>query len=171
MAGEESGSESAQSRSNPSANTRLAEYAALRAEVDRRAGTQWSVFALQVASAGAIGSFALSFKSNVELLLLIPLSSYVPNSRYILHDYHIKLIHEYIRTCLFPRLNDVLQWEGWKAAASARDTARASGSPSRDGIPLIQPASRSSAWRHLRCSPHSQMASTCGVQGDQMVGS
>jgi hypothetical protein len=48
----------------------LAEYAALRAEIERRATAQWSVFALQLASAGAIASVAISAPSNLALLLL-----------------------------------------------------------------------------------------------------
>ena len=116
------GGEAEKPRSTPSIHVTLAEYGALRAEIDRRAGTQWNVFALQVASAGAIGSFALSSRSNIELLLLIPLSSYVLGGRYILHDYHIKLIHTYIRTCLSPRLDNALQWEQWKTATTTSDT-------------------------------------------------
>jgi hypothetical protein len=110
-----------QSQSDPSADTSRAEYGALRSEIDRRAGTQWNVFALQVASAKAIGSFALS-SQNVELLLLIPLSSYMLGCRYILHDYYIKPIHRYIETRISPRLNDDLHWEGWKKAATERET-------------------------------------------------
>jgi hypothetical protein len=93
----------------------LAEYAALRAEIERRAGIQWNIFALQVGSAGAIASLAISTEANLNLLLLIPLSSYMLGGRYILHDYHIKVIQKYIRTSLSQRLNNDLQWEGWKA--------------------------------------------------------
>jgi hypothetical protein len=47
----------------------LAEYAALRAEAERRAGIQWNVFALQVTSAGAIAGLTLSAASGFALLL------------------------------------------------------------------------------------------------------
>ncbi len=92
----------------------LAEYSALRTEVDRRANVQWSVYALQLASAGAISSLAISAASNVALLLIIPLSSYMLGSRYILHDFHIKLIHRYVRESLSGRLRGKLEWEHWK---------------------------------------------------------
>jgi hypothetical protein len=92
----------------------LAEYAALRAEIERRAQVQWSVFALQVTAAGAIASLAIASVPRFALLLIIPLSSYMLGSRYILHDFHIKLIQRYIRESLSPRLLDRLQWEGWK---------------------------------------------------------
>jgi hypothetical protein len=92
----------------------LAEYSALRAEIDRRANVQWNVYALQLASAGAISSLAISAASNVALLLIIPLSSYMLGSRYILHDFHIKLIQRYVRESLSGRLCGKLEWEHWK---------------------------------------------------------
>ena len=50
----------------------LAEYAALRTEVDRRAAIQWNVLALQLTSAGVIASLAISRTSEIALLLVIP---------------------------------------------------------------------------------------------------
>ncbi|WP_328846887.1 hypothetical protein [Streptomyces sp. NBC_00258] len=104
----------------------LAEYSALRAEVERRANVQWNVFALQVTSAGAISGLAISRASNLVLLLLIPMSSYMLGSRYILHDFHIKLIHRYIRESLSARLLDGLKWDRWKkeSFSDVRDRRR-----------------------------------------------
>jgi hypothetical protein len=102
----------------------LAEFAALRAETDRRANVQWNVFALQLGSAGVIASLAISTASDIALLLLIPLSSYMLGNRYVLHDYHIKLISRYIRDSLSGRLNDLLAWEQWKADHAAPGTER-----------------------------------------------
>jgi hypothetical protein len=99
----------------------LAEYVALRAEFDRRANVQWNVFALQITSAGVIASLALSHVSDVALLLAIPLSSYMLGSRYILHDYHLKLISRYVRDSLSERLGDNLAWESWKISQTKRD--------------------------------------------------
>jgi hypothetical protein len=92
----------------------LAEYAALRTEVDRRATVQWNVLALQLTSAGVIASLAISRASDIALLLVIPLSSYMLGSRYILHDFHLKLISRYIRDSLSGRLGGHLAWENWK---------------------------------------------------------
>jgi hypothetical protein len=100
----------------------LAEYSALRSEIDRRAGTQWNVFALQIGSAGAIASLAIASSGRIALLLLVPAASYMLGSRYILHDFHIKLISDYITTDLSPRLGGVLRWEGWKHDALAERT-------------------------------------------------
>ena len=55
----------------------LAEYSALRTEVERRCNIQWSLFALQVTTAGEIASLAISRTSNLALLLLIPLASFL----------------------------------------------------------------------------------------------
>jgi hypothetical protein len=102
----------------------LAEYAALRTEVERRATAQWSVFALQLASAGAIASVAISATSNLALLLLVPLSSYLLGSRYILHDFHIKLIRRYLRESLAERLAGHIRWESWRTTTLAAPTTR-----------------------------------------------
>ena len=103
-------------------NVMLAEYAALRAEVDRRTNVQWNVVALQITSAGVIASLAITRISDIALLLVIPLLSYMLGSRYILHDYHIKLISTYIRDSLSARLHDHLKWESWKLRRIEADT-------------------------------------------------
>ncbi len=100
----------------------LAEYAALRTEVDRRATVQWNVLALQLTSTGVIASLAISHASDIALLLVIPLSSYMLGSRYILHDFHLKLISRYIRDSLSGRLGGHLAWESWKISQITSDT-------------------------------------------------
>jgi len=92
----------------------LAEYAALLAEGERRANAQWNLFALQITSAGVIASLAISHVSDIALLLVIPLLSYMLGSRYILHDRFIKLISRYISDSLSGRLHGHLEWESWK---------------------------------------------------------
>jgi len=100
----------------------LAEYAALRTEVDRRATVQWNVLALQLTSTGVIASLAISHASDIAMLLVIPLSSYMLGSRYILHDFHLKLISRYIRDSLSGQLRDHLAWENWKISQITPDT-------------------------------------------------
>jgi len=102
----------------------LAEYTALRAEIERRTTVQWNVFALQLASAGAIAGVAISAAGNLALLLLIPLSSYLLGSRYLLHDFHIKLIARYVRDSLTERLSGRLQWEVWRRTELSAPTSR-----------------------------------------------
>jgi hypothetical protein len=104
-------------RFDPNSQVKLAEFASLRAETDRRANAQWNVFALQITSAGAIAGVAISSPSNYAIMLLVPFSSYMLGSRYILHDFHLKLIQRYISESLSPRLNGELKWGSWKAEA------------------------------------------------------
>ncbi len=99
----------------------LAEYSALRSEVDRRVNLQWNVVALQVTSAGVIASLAISRAADIALLLVIPLLSYMLGQRYILHDYYINLISRYIRDSLSGRLGDHLAWESWKSGQVESD--------------------------------------------------
>jgi hypothetical protein len=102
----------------------LAEYTALRTEAERRATAQWGVFVLQLASAGSIASVAIAAAGNLALLLLIPLSSYLLGCRYILHDFHIKLIRRYFHESLTERLSGHLQWETWRNKELATATSR-----------------------------------------------
>jgi hypothetical protein len=69
-----------------------------------------------------IASLALSHASDIALLLVIPLSSYMLGSRYILHDFHLKLISRYIRDSLSGRLGGHLAWESWKSSQVTADT-------------------------------------------------
>jgi hypothetical protein len=92
----------------------LAEYSALQSELDRRANLQWNVVAFQVTSVGVIASLAISRVTDIALLLVIPWVCYVLGNRYILHDYHMKLISRYIRDSLSRRLRGHLEWESWK---------------------------------------------------------
>jgi hypothetical protein len=122
------GTQASRSFSTPDAEAQvpaqimLAEYAALRTEVDRRATIQWNVLALQLTSASVIASLAISHASGAALLLVIPLSSYMLGSRYILHDFHLKLISRYIRDSLSERLQGHLAWENWKTSQLTADT-------------------------------------------------
>jgi hypothetical protein len=111
-------------RTDNSTTILLAEYAALRSEAERRATVQWNVFALQIASAGAIVSLAIASATNVALLLVVPLVSYMLGNRYILHDFHLKLIRRYVRDSLSSRLAGHLQWESWRDRALEPEVAR-----------------------------------------------
>jgi hypothetical protein len=45
-------------------------------------------------------------------------------NRYILHDFHLKLIRRYVRDSLSPRLSGHLQWETWRDQQLAPEVAR-----------------------------------------------
>ena len=97
----------------------------MRTEVDRRATVQWNVLALRLTSTGVIASLAISYASDIALLLVIPLSSYMLGmssymlgSRYILHDFHLKLISRYISAIRY-RDGSGATWHG-RAGKEAR---------------------------------------------------
>jgi hypothetical protein len=98
----------------------LAEYSALRVEIERRANIQWGITALQFTTAATVAGLAMATSSGFGLLLLIPLLSYMFGTRYILQDFHVKLIKQYLRESLSPRLGGALQWDGWLREKSGR---------------------------------------------------
>ncbi len=92
----------------------LAEFVALRTEIERRSTIQWHVLALQITIAGAIFGFALSGTRREALLLVIPMTTYMTFGRYITHAVFITLIGKYIHTELSPRVPGGLRWERWR---------------------------------------------------------
>jgi hypothetical protein len=94
----------------------LAEFVALRTEIERRATIQWHVLALQITIAGAVFGFALSGGRREVLLLVVPLTTYMTFGRYITHAVFITMISRYINTELSPRVPGGLRWEEWRVA-------------------------------------------------------
>lgn len=91
----------------------LAEFAALRSEIDRRASTQNTLFVSQLTVTGAIFSFAVSAPSRTALLLILPISSYMFGVRYVAQQKAIFTIARYIREDLSARVPGGLKWEAW----------------------------------------------------------
>ncbi|MEU1205338.1 hypothetical protein [Nocardia sp. NPDC005825] len=91
----------------------LAEFTALRAEVDRRGTLQQGLFVLQLTAAGAIFSFALSDPARVRFLLILPLTSYALCGRYCLQHWGIARVGAYVRDSLSARVPGGLLWESW----------------------------------------------------------
>jgi hypothetical protein len=98
----------------------LAEFAALRAEIINRSNLQWSMFALQLTSAGVIFSFALSGSGRTGFLLIVPITSYALAGRYVSQYIGIQDLGVYIRDVLNPRLGGRLEWENWHRERSSR---------------------------------------------------
>lgn len=92
----------------------LAEFAALRQEIERRNVVQHGLFALQLTSAGAIFSFALSGSGRSGLLLIIPVSSYMLCARYVEQQLGIQRAATYINTELSQKIPGGLGWEAWQ---------------------------------------------------------
>jgi hypothetical protein len=98
----------------------LAEFAALRAEIDNRANLSWNIFALQLTAAGVIFSFALSNPNHTGFLLILPLTTYAFTGRYLSQYLGNDNIGTYIREVLNPKMNGELLWEDWHNGRTAR---------------------------------------------------
>jgi hypothetical protein len=98
----------------------LAEFAALRAEIDNRANLSWNIFALQLTAAGVIFSFALSNPSHTGFLLILPLTTYAFTGRYLSRYLGNDNIGTYIREVLNPKMNGELPWEDCHRGRPAR---------------------------------------------------
>lgn len=92
----------------------LAEFVALRQEIERRNIVQHALFVLQLTSAGAIFSFALAGQPRARFLLIVPISTYMICARYVDQQIGIQRAATYIRTELSSRISGGLGWEKWQ---------------------------------------------------------
>lgn len=91
----------------------IAEYTSLRSEIDGRAKYQQQILALQLTLTSAIFGFALSRARLTEILLIVPISSYLLCGRYIAQRTAIRWISTYIRDVLDERVGGGLGWIAW----------------------------------------------------------
>ncbi|MEV6926404.1 hypothetical protein AB0M46_18160 [Dactylosporangium sp. NPDC051485] len=91
----------------------LAEFAALRREIDRRAVAQQQIFVLQVLSAGALFVIAFWHVSWAPWLLIVPFSSCLLCTASAAQAAAIATIIEYIRDVLEPTIEG-LGWERYR---------------------------------------------------------
>jgi hypothetical protein len=96
----------------------LAEFVALRQEIERRNLVQHALFVFQLTASGAIISFALAGSGHTEFLLIIPISTYMLCARYVEQQYGIQRVARYIKDELSPRIPGGLGWETWQLANS-----------------------------------------------------
>jgi hypothetical protein len=92
----------------------LAEFVALRQEIERRSMVQHGLFVLQLTSAGAIFSFAISGAGHSGFLLIIPISTYMLCARYVEQQYGTQRAAIYIKDELSNRISGGLGWEAWQ---------------------------------------------------------
>lgn len=117
----------------------LAEYAALRQELETRSTRQHQLFTAQLTIAGAIFSLALSDSRRTLLLLIVPFVSYLLASRHATQSHNSFMITRYLREDLAYRV------------PGGPDTGAPAGRPRvcRRGIPgrsLDGPESPQRAW-------------------------
>ncbi|GAA2851594.1 hypothetical protein Acy02nite_35190 [Actinoplanes cyaneus] len=93
----------------------LAEFSALRAEIDSRSKYQQQILALQLTLTSAIFGLGLSKPVPIGLLMIVPLSSYLLCGRYIGQRSAIRWASRYITEKLSPRVPGGLGWSRWVA--------------------------------------------------------
>lgn len=91
---------------------RLAEFTALRQEIERRSQIQFNLFVLQLTASGAVFSFALARSAGRSpFLLIIPISTFMLCAEYVDQIYGQRIVAKYIREEL--AVPGELQWESW----------------------------------------------------------
>jgi len=83
----------------------LAEFAALRAEIDRRSNEQHAVMGLSITATAALAAFVIS-RDHYELVPLFPIVTAVLGMRWLDHHRRIREIGDYIRDDLNRRLRE-----------------------------------------------------------------
>ena len=102
---------------SPAIDVTLAEFAALRSEIDNLANAQRTMMHLNITVVAAIAGFVLADRANPRLLLAIPLASSAIGFVYQWYILHGKRIGDYINETLRPILVEhtgddrVLAWE------------------------------------------------------------
>jgi hypothetical protein len=91
----------------------LAEFGALRTEIENRAQRQQNLLTLQITAVAAIFSFALSQSRYTGILLTVPVISYLFCGRYASQHYGMARVGVYILDELSDRIPGGLHWEQW----------------------------------------------------------
>ncbi|GAB3976767.1 hypothetical protein V1634_27460 [Plantactinospora veratri] len=100
----------------------LAEFAALRQEILDLSAQRHNLLIYQITTAGALFGFALSGANRTTLLLILPVSTYLLYSRYVLMRRDIARLGRYIETELSPRAPGGLNWEEFNRLRSRRSS-------------------------------------------------
>jgi hypothetical protein len=99
----------------------LAEFSALRQEIDARNGNQHQILSLQLLTAGGIFGLVIKDREFVPLLILVPFTSYLLCGRCVTQGHAVERIAQYIRRRLSPQVPGGLGWEKWHRARRRRD--------------------------------------------------
>ncbi|WP_326629829.1 hypothetical protein OIE67_38750 [Nonomuraea fuscirosea] len=92
----------------------LAEFAALRQEIESRETRRQNLFNLHITASGAVFGFVLAGGRSSLLLLILPITTYLFCARFAMHSYGVFKIGRYIRDDLTHRVPGGLQWEEWQ---------------------------------------------------------
>jgi hypothetical protein len=96
----------------------LAEFVALRQELELRTNYHNQLHTLQLTFTGALFGFAISRNNLILLLLVVPIISYLICARYTDQRLRNRGIARYIRDYLSDRVPGGLNWEQWNSRRS-----------------------------------------------------
>lgn len=91
----------------------LAEFSALRQEIQERVKAQQQMLSLQLTVSAAIFGFAISRPGMTALLLIMPFTSYLLCGRLVAQHFGTLRVAEYITGELNDRVPGGLGWEEW----------------------------------------------------------
>jgi len=91
----------------------LAEFAALRDEIQERVKAQQQILTLQLTISGGVFGFAISQPGMTALLLIVPFSSYLLCGRLVAQHFGTVRVAQYIAEELDGRVPGGLGWEKW----------------------------------------------------------
>ncbi|MFI6901331.1 hypothetical protein ACIBKY_08725 [Nonomuraea sp. NPDC050394] len=94
----------------------LAEFAALRQEIEARELRRQSLFNLHVTASGAVLGYTISPYGSPLVALILPFTTYLFCARYVTHSGFVQEIGRYIRDELSAKVPGGLHWEAWHAA-------------------------------------------------------
>jgi hypothetical protein len=98
----------------------LAEFSALRNEIQDRVKAQQQMLSLQLTLSGAVFGFAISRPGMTALLLIVPFSSYLLCGRLVAQHFGTLRVAKYIREELSGRVPGGLRWEQWLEQQQSR---------------------------------------------------
>lgn len=91
----------------------MAEFAALREEIQDRVKAQQQMLSLQLTLTGAIFGFAVTRPGMTALLLIVPFGSYLLCGRLVAQHFGTLRVAAYIKDELSGRVPGGLGWERW----------------------------------------------------------
>jgi hypothetical protein len=91
----------------------VAEFVALREEMQERFKAQQTLLTLQLTLVATIFGFVISQRDDATLLLILPFSSYLLCGRQVAQHFAGQRIAQYITDELTPRVHGGLGWEQW----------------------------------------------------------
>jgi hypothetical protein len=115
----------------------LAEFAALRQEIEARELRRQTLFNLHVTASGAVLGYTISPYGNSLIALILPFTAYLFCARYVTHSSFVHEIGRYIREELSAKVPGGLHWEEWHASQPRLVRIPRFASPTIVGFPFV----------------------------------